>query len=449
VLVVDEGALEDLRTKGRQIPQVAVDEHIARIGHEDLATLVYTSGTTGMPKGCALTHGNLIWDSRQAAVAVAEVLDGGSSTLSFLPLAHILARVVQVACVTQGVKIGYSTGISHLVAEMQEFKPTFIVAVPRIFERVFNTAQAGATKGIKKKVFERATAVAIAYSREGAAAAPSKRLKAEHQLYERLVYRKLGAAFGGRLRFALSGGAPLGERLGHFFNGAGILVLEGYGLTETTGGATVNTPAHFDIGSVGRPVPGSSARIGEDGEVFLKGGHIFAGYWRNPEATAEVLGDDGWFATGDIGELDDGFLRITGRKKDIIVTAGGKNVAPAVLEDLVRANPIISQCVVVGDAKPFIACLVTLDAEELPRFGAEAGIPPGTSPASQPAVHDEVQRAIDDANRAVSHAEAIKAFRILPDDFSVESGELTPSLKVRRPAVLEKHAATLEDIYGS
>ena len=449
VYVVDDGAIAELIGLGRRIPQQQVDERIAAITHDDLGTLVYTSGTTGRPKGCALTHGNLIWDTRQAMAALGDLLDDESSTLAFLPLAHILARVVQVACVTQGVRIGYASSFSRLVPEMQEFKPTFIVAVPRVFEKVFNVAQAGATKGAKKRIFERATAVAVEHSQQSAGGSPSRRLQAEHTLYGRLVYGKLRAAFGGRLQYALSGGAPLGERLGHFFNGAGLLILEGYGLTETTGGATVNTPTHVEIGTVGRPLPGSSVRIAEDGEVLLKGGQVFRGYWQNEAATAEVFGDDGWFSSGDIGELDDdGFLRITGRKKDIIVTAGGKNVAPAVLEDLVRADRLISQCVVVGDAKPFIACLVTLDDEELPAFAQQHGLAIGADLTDSAAIKDEVQSAIDHANAAVSHAEAIKAFRILPHDFSVESGELTPSMKVRRPKVMEQYADVIAEIYA-
>ena len=449
VFVVDDGAVAELIGLGRRIPQQQVDERIAAITHDDLGTLVYTSGTTGRPKGCALTHGNLIWDTRQAMAALGDMLDDQSSTLAFLPLAHILARVVQVACVTQGVHIAYASSFSRLVPEMQEFKPTFIVAVPRVFEKVFSVAQAGAAKGAKKRIFERATAVAIEHSQQAADGSPSRRLQAEHSLYGRLVYGKLRGAFGGRLRYALSGGAPLGERLGHFFDGAGLLILEGYGLTETTGGATVNTPTHVELGSVGRPVPGSSVRIAEDGEVLLKGGQIFRGYWQNDAATAEVLSDDGWFSSGDIGELDDdGFLRITGRKKDLIVTAGGKNVAPAVLEDLVRADRLISQCVVVGDAKPFIACLVTLDDEELPAFAQQHGLASGDDLTDAPAVKEAIQGAIDRANAAVSHAEAIKAFRILPHDFSVESGELTPSMKVRRPMVMEHYADVIAGIYN-
>jgi long-chain acyl-CoA synthetase len=448
VHVVDDGAIAELTRLGRQIAQHEVDRRIAAIRHDDLGTLVYTSGTTGRPKGCALTHGNLIWDARQAAAALTDVLDDTSSTLAFLPLAHILARVVQVACVTERVKIGYASGFDRLMPELQDFKPTFIVAVPRVFEKVFNTAQSGAATGLKKRIFARAVAVAIEHSEQSAAGTVSRRLAVEHSVFGRLVYAKLRDAFGGSLRTVLSGGAPLGERLGHFFRGAGMVVLEGYGLTETTGGATVNTPSHVSIGSVGRPLPGASVRIADDGEVLLTGGHIFREYWHNQSATADALSPDGWLSTGDIGELDaSGFLRITGRKKDLIVTAGGKNVAPAVLEDLVRADRLISQCVVVGDARPFIACLVTLDAEELPAFAKEHDVRTGTDVTTDPAVHDAVQRAIDRANAAVSHAESIKTFRILPDDFTVERGELTQSMKVRRPQVLENHADVIDEIY--
>jgi long-chain acyl-CoA synthetase len=448
VMVVDDGAIDDLRRRGQEAGQAEVDARIAAIKHDDLATLVYTSGTTGRPKGCSLTHHNLIWDTRQVMVAARDVFTENSSTLAFLPLAHILARIVQVACITRGVKIGYASGFARLVPEMQEFKPTFLVAVPRVFEKVFSTAQSGASKGVKKAIFDRATKVAIDYSSQVTRGSVSKRTELEHKVFDKLVYSKLGAAFGGNLQFAVSGGAPLGERLGRFFHGAGVQVLEGYGLTETTGAATVNTPATFKVGSVGPPLPDSSARIADDGEILLKGGHIFAGYWKNPEATAEVLSEDGWFSTGDIGEIDEqGFLSITGRKKDLIVTAGGKNVAPAVLEDLVRAHTLVSQCLVVGDAKPFIAALVTVDAEELPKW--EARLAPQAGDGNQAALEAEVQKAIDDANRAVSHAEAIKAFRILPNDFTVESGELTPSMKVRRPVVMEHYAAVIAEIYGA
>jgi long-chain acyl-CoA synthetase len=447
-MLVDDGGIDQLRRAGRQVPQSEVDARIAAITHDDLGTLVYTSGTTGRPKGCSLTHRNLIWDAREAVAALDEILDTDSSTLAFLPLAHILARIVQVACVTQGVRIGYCSSIAQLVPEMKDFKPTFIVAVPRIFEKVYSVAQSGAAKGAKKRIFDRATAVAIEHSKQAAAGEVSRRTKVERAVFEKLVYSKLRAAFGGRLRYALSGGAPLGERLGRFFDGAGVLILEGYGLTETTGGATVNTPAAHNIGTVGRPFPGSSAKIASDGEILLKGGMVFAGYWQNPEATAEVLSGDGWFSSGDIGEIDDdGFVRITGRKKDLIVTAGGKNVAPAVLEDLVRSDRLISQCVVIGDAKPFIACLVTLDPDELPRFEADLGDKPLDGAEGKAALEATVQKAIDTANHAVSHAEAIKAFRILPEDFTVESGELTPSMKVRRPVVLEHYADVIDEIY--
>jgi long-chain acyl-CoA synthetase len=448
VMVVDDGAVDDLRRRGHDVRQADVDARIAAIKHDDLATLVYTSGTTGRPKGCELTHHNLIWDTRQVIEASHEFLSDTASTLAFLPLAHILARIVQVACITAGVKVGYASGFARLVPEMQEFKPTFLVAVPRVFEKVFNTAQSGASKGIKKTIFDRATQVAIEYSNQVTSGAVSRRTGLEHKVFDKLVYSKLAAAFGGELRYAVSGGAPLGERLGRFFHGAGLQVLEGYGLTETTGAATVNQPSKFKVGSVGAPIPGSSVRIADDGEILLRGGHIFAGYWKNPEATAEVLSDDGWLSTGDIGEIDDqGFLSITGRKKDLIVTAGGKNVAPAVIEDLVRAHTLVSQCLVVGDAKPFIAALVTIDADELPSW--EARSVTQTADGKQAMLEAEMQRAIDHANKAVSHAEAIKAFRILPNDFTVESGELTPSMKVRRPVVMEHYAAVIAEIYGA
>jgi long-chain acyl-CoA synthetase len=334
---------------------------------------------------------------------------------------------------------------------MQEFKPTFIVAVPCVFEKVFNVAQSGAAKGAKKKIFDRAAAVAVEYSQKSAnGGTPGRRLQAEHTLYGKLVYGKLRGAFGGRLRYALSGGAPLGERLGHFFNGAGLLILEGYGLTETTGGATVNTPSHVEIGSVGRPVPGASVRIASDGEVLLKGGQVFRGYWKNDAATAEVLEGDGWFHTGDVGEVDDeGFVRITGRKKEILVTAGGKNVAPAVLEDRVRAHALVDQCLVVGDGQPFIAALVTLDREAVATWAEQHGKTTKVEDlVDDPDLRSEIEAAVEDANKAVSKAESIRKFHILADEWTEEGGQLTPSLKLKRNVVMRENRNDVAALYA-
>ncbi|MDH3705880.1 MAG: long-chain fatty acid--CoA ligase [Acidimicrobiia bacterium] len=457
VYVADTGGLDELARAGDGVDGAEIDARIAAISHDDLATLVYTSGTTGRPKGCQLTHGNLIWEVRQVVSRMEHLFTPDGSTLMFLPLAHILARVVQVGCVTRGVRIGYSSGIAQLVPELGMFKPTWVFAVPRVFEKVYNTAQGKAGDGVQRTIFDRATDVAIEYSRQRTAGSMKLTTRVEHALYNTLVYGKLKAAFGGRLQFAISGGAPLGERLGHFFAGAGVLVLEGYGLTETTAAATVNTPGDYRIGTVGRPIPGASVGIADDGEVLLRGGMIFRGYWNNPAATADVMLDDSWFATGDIGELDDqGYLRITGRKKELIVTAAGKNVAPAVLEDAVRAHPLVSQVLVVGDQKPFIAALVTLDVEELAKWaettGAHASAPGELAREllddEGDVLRDEVARAIDDANARVSRAESIREFRILSRDFTIESGELTPTMKLKRTVVMANHEAEIVSIYG-
>jgi long-chain acyl-CoA synthetase len=458
VFTLGEGGLDEIRAAGEGVEQSAVDERIAGIQHSDLATLVYTSGTTGRPKGCMISHGNLIWEVRQVVNKMDHLFQAGGSTLMFLPLAHILARVVQVGCVTRGVNIGFSSGIAQLVPELGMFQPSWVFAVPRVFEKVFNTAQGKAASGVQKKIFDHAVEVAVQYSEESIAGSVGRWTKVRHSVLDKLVYGKLRAAFGGQLQFAISGGAPLGERLGHFFHGSGVLVLEGYGLTETTAAATINTPEEFKIGSVGRPIPGSAVRIAADGEILLRGGMVFDGYWNNEEATAETLIGDGWFATGDIGEIDDdGYLSITGRKKELIVTAGGKNVAPAVLEDAVRAHPLVSQVMVVGDQQPFIAAVVTLDVEELTKWADNLG-----AHASAPgelvrellddegaALRSEVQKAIDSANLQVSRAESIREFRILSADFTIESGELTPTLKLKRSVVMANYTTVVAEIYGS
>ena len=457
VFAVDEGGLDEIAAAGSDVDAALVDERIEAISHDDPATLVYTSGTTGRPKGCVLTHGNLIWEVRQVVSKMGHLFTEDGSTLMFLPLAHILARVVQVGCVTRGVTIGFSSGIAQLVPELAMFRPTWVFAVPRVFEKVLNTAQGKAGEGLRRTIFDRAVDLAARYSRESVAGNIHWTTRVQHRIYDRLVYGKLREAFGGNLRFAISGGAPLGERLGHFFHGAGVLVLEGYGLTETTAAATLNTPDDFRIGTVGRPIPGASVKIADDGEILLKGEMVFQGYWKNEEATAETLVGDGWLATGDLGAIDDdGFLRITGRKKHLIVTAAGKNVAPAVLEDAVKASPLVSQVVVVGDQQPFIAALVTLDVEELTKWaearGAHASAPGELTREllddDWDALRDEVSVAVEAANGQVSRAESIREFRILSRDFTIESGELTPTLKVKRSVVLERHQREIASIYG-
>lgn len=447
---IETGGLEEVKASGAAVGDDVLEERAHAASGDDLATIVYTSGTTGRPKGCLITHHNFLWEVSQALAATG-LFQRGQSTLLFLPLAHIFARVIQVACVKAGVRIGYSTGTAHLVEELQLFGPDFLLSVPRIFEKVFNGAQQKAHAEGKGMIFDRAASVAIDYSRADRAGKVSLPLKLQHLVFDRLVYAKLRDAVGGNVRYAVSGAAALGERLGHFFRGVGITILEGYGLTETSAGATLNTPDGYRIGSVGRPLPGSSVRIAEDGEILIRGPHVFRGYHGNDEATAQVLDDDGWFHSGDIGELDgEGFLRITGRKKELIVTAGGKNVAPAVLEDRIRAHALVSQAMVVGDDQPFIAALVAIDPDEFPRWAQQHGKESRTVAdlVSDPELRATVQAAVDDANKAVSRAEAIRSFRIVPDDFTIEGGELTPTLKVKRSVVAEKYRPLIDDLYA-
>ncbi|HEX6934770.1 MAG TPA: long-chain fatty acid--CoA ligase [Streptosporangiaceae bacterium] len=420
-------------------------------GAEDLATIIYTSGTTGRPKGCELTHRNLLSGGRNAVEgALHELFEmEGSSTLLFLPLAHSFARIIQVACIEGGAVLQHWEDSSTLAHALPETSPLFLLAVPRVFEKVFNSAQQqAAASGAKSRIFRAAADTAIAHSRGGAGRA----LKLRHALFDRLVYSKLRAAVGGNVKYAVSGGAPLGERLGHFFRGAGITVLEGYGLTETSAAAMVNRPSRNKIGTVGLPIPGTTVRIADDGEILIAGPIVFRGYWRNEQATAEALDSDGWMHTGDIGSLDDeGFLSVTGRKKELIVTAGGKNVAPAVLEDRLRAHPLISQCMVVGDNQPFVACLITLDIEALDFWKQQHGKPADATAADltdDPDLIAELQAAVDEANKAVSRAESIRKFRILGTDFTEATGHLTPSLKVKRSVVAKDFAREIEILYA-
>ena len=425
----------------------------------DLATIIYTSGTTGRPKGCELTHGNLLADVRNVVrgwlPAIFERPD--AATLLFLPLAHSFARIIQVGAIEAGVVLGHTPSVATLLPDLASFRPTFILAVPRVFEKVYNGAEQQASASpVKGRIFRAAARTAVAFSQASGtnAAAPSGAgapLRLQHALFDRLVYAKLRGAVGGRAEYAVSGGAPLGERLGHFFRGAGITVLEGYGLTESCAAATVNRPDHMKIGTVGQPLPGVSVKIADDGEIFLGGPTIFAGYWQNEAATAEVMAD-GWLRTGDIGELDeDGFLRVTGRKKELIVTAGGKNVAPAVLEDRIRAHPLVSQVLVVGDGRPYVACLITLDEESVEIWKAKFPQYQSATTAElteAPELLAELQGAVDDANKAVSRAEAVRRFRVLPGDFTEQSGHLTPSLKVRRNVIMKDFAGEVEALYS-
>ena len=452
------GRSDSLAADGAGVSDDALAERRSGRAAADLATIIYTSGTTGRPKGCQLTHANMLADVRNAIGALPEIFTvSGRSALLFLPLAHSFARIIQVGCLESGTVLGHTPDAKNLVADLGSFQPTFILAVPRVFEKVYSGAELQASASpLKARIFAAAARTAIEWSKtlgvEGRAV-PGRQglgLRAAHALYDRLVYSKLRAATGGRVQYAVSGGAPLGERLGHFFRGVGITVLEGYGLTETSPVVSANLPSHNKIGTVGRPVPGVTIRIADDGEILVSGPNIFPGYWHNEAATAEMIDADGWLHTGDLGELDDGHLRVTGRKKDIIVTAGGKNVAPAVLEDRLRAHPLVSQCMVVGDGRPYVACLVTLDEEALePWKGRHPELASASLAelADNPELIAEIQTAVDDANKAVSRAESIRRFRILPVDFTEQDGYLTPSLKVRRGVVAKDFAADIDALY--
>jgi long-chain acyl-CoA synthetase len=427
---------------GAEIADNALDGRRKALGPDSLATLIYTSGTTGRPKGCQLTHGNFRAELAGALERLPELFGSATeereeaSTLLFLPLAHVFARVIQVGAIRAGAKLGHTADITDLVNHLGEFEPTFVLAVPRVFEKVFNSASSKAYADGRGKVFDRAVQAAISHSRAQDSGKPGVTLRARHAVFDRLVYGKLRESLGGHTEWAISGGAPLGERLAHFYRGIGVTVLEGYGLTETTAALCVNTPENQRIGSVGRVFPDTEVEVASDGELRFRGPQVFSGYWNNPAATSETLDADGWFSTGDLGDVDDdGFIRVTGRKKEILVTAGGKNVAPAVLEDRIRAHAYVSQCLVVGDGKPFVAALVTIDTDAW------------TGSLDDPALESAVQGAIDDANAQVSQAEAIKKFVILPDDWTEQNGYLTPSFKVKRNAVLRDFHDTVEALF--
>ncbi|MCY7342418.1 MAG: long-chain fatty acid--CoA ligase [Pseudonocardia sp.] len=445
------GAVAALTALGEGTPAEEVHARRRAVRADDLATLIYTSGTTGRPKGCELTHRNMHTEVKTIAHVLPELLTAGGSVLLFLPLAHVFGKAIQCGATYTRTVIGHTADVTELLADLATFKPTFLLAVPRVFEKVYNGARQRAHNDGKGKIFDAAADTATAWSRAQDTGGAGVVLKAKHALFDRLVYGKLRAAVGGNVVAAVSGSAPLGERLGHFFRGVGLPILEGYGLTETSAGITVNTFDAQRVGSVGRPVPGHAIRIAEDGEIMLKGPIVFQGYWRNETATKEAIAD-GWFHSGDIGGLDDaGFLTITGRKKEIIITAGGKNVAPAVLEDRLRAHPLVSQCIVVGDAKPFIAALVTVDTEALPGWVERSGKPAGSTAADlvdDPDLRTEIAAAVADANLAVSKAEQIKEFRILPVDFTEAGGEITPTLKVKRTVVAQAYAADIASIYS-
>ena len=447
------GDLDKLVAAGVDIPDGEIERRRNLAVGSDIGTLIYTSGSTGRPKGCVLTHSNFVELSRNSAEALSEVVaqPGGASTLLFITTAHVFARFIAVLCVTAGVKVGHQADTKQLLPALESFKPTFLLAVPRVFEKVYNSAEQKAEAGGKGTIFRRATETAVAYSKAMESGSVPFGLRLKFAVYDRLVFSKLRAAMGGRVRYAVSGSAPLGSHLGHFFHSLGIKILEGYGLTETTAPATVNLPSKFKIGTVGPALPGVSVRLADDGEIEVRGIDVFKEYWKNPEATAAAF-DDGWFRTGDLGSFDDdGFLTITGRKKEIIVTAGGKNVSPAALEDPIRANPLVSQVIVVGDQKPFIAALVTLDTEMLPTWLANNGEDKDMTLAEasvNPAVNAEIQRAIDRANANVSRAESIRKFVVLATELSEASGHLTPKLSIKRSVIMHDFADVIEGIYS-
>lgn len=447
-----DDVLAVLREAGKHIGDDEIDRRRNALTPATLATLIYTSGTTGKPKGVQLTHGNFLSECGNVVQGASELfLKPGGSTLLFLPVAHVFGRMVQIGSIAAGLHMAHcSDPVGRLPMDLASFKPTFVLAVPRIFEKIYNGAEAKAEAAGKGKIFRKAADVAIAYSEALDKKGMSPILKLKHGLFDKLVYSKIRAGMGGRVEAAISGGAPLGVRLGHFYRGAGISILEGYGLTETTAGATLNLFGAHRVGSVGRPIPGTSIKIAEDGEVLIRGPIVMDGYWQNQAANDEVFDSERWFKTGDLGKLDDeGFLYIVGRKKELIVTAGGKNVAPAVLEDRLRAHPLVSQCMVVGDNQPFIAALVTIDQDALKAWVANnkkegASI---NDLVNDPDLIAVIQTAVDDANKAVSKAESIRKFTLLPTDFTIAGGHLTAKLSVKRHVVAKEFAREIEALF--
>ncbi|MEI6294640.1 MAG: AMP-dependent synthetase/ligase [Actinomycetes bacterium] len=452
ILTITEDAIPALILAGREIPDSAVDERINSLAPEDLMTLIYTSGTTGNPKGVTFTHGNFISEcSNVVLYARVEFLKPGGSTLLFLPIAHVFGRMIQFGAIHAGLHLAHCGDITRLPQDLASFKPTLVLAVPRIFEKVYNSAETKAHEAGKSKIFKKAVDIAVEYSEGLDSGSISIKSRALHLLFDRLVYSKIRSGLGGKVEAAISGGAPLSPRLGHFFRGAGINILEGYGLTETTAASSLNVRSAQKIGSVGRPIPGTRIKIAADGEVLVQGAVIMQGYWQNDAATKECMTEDGYFKTGDLGTIDDdGYLSIVGRKKEIIVTSGGKNVAPEVLEDRLRAHPLISQCMVVGDNQPFIAALITLDPDSMKSWAksnkkAGAAIADLTQDSS---LRDVIQTAVDEANKAVSRAESIRKFTILPQDFTIADGQLTAKLSVKRHVVNQQFAQEIADLFG-
>lgn len=448
---IENGAVEALSKLGKDIDDETIESRRKSSGLYDLATIIYTSGTTGKPKGCELLHRGFVELSKNATLEISEVVNPKHSTLLFLPLAHVFARFISVLCVHGGVKVGHQPDTKNVAPAMQSFRPNFLLAVPRVFEKVYNSAEQKAEAGGKGKIFRKAAYTAIAYSKAlDTKKGPSLGLKIQHGLFDKLVYKKLRAAMGGRVGYAISGGGPLGARLGHFYRAIGLTVLEGYGLTETTAPVSIGRPDRLKIGKVGLMLPGTGIKIAEDGEILLRGNNILRGYWRNPEATKAAM-DGEWFKSGDIGEFDeDGFISITGRKKELIVTAGGKNVAPAALEDPLRANPLVGQAIVVGDQRPFVSAIISLDPEMVPIWLANNGLDKNLTlaqAAKEPKVLAEIQVAVDRVNKNFSKAESIRKFTVIGQELSEESGHLTPSLKIKREVVMRDFAPAIDEIY--
>ncbi|GAB3330495.1 AMP-dependent synthetase/ligase [Micromonospora halotolerans] len=449
---IDAGDLIQAAARGRVVDDEQVEARRGAVSGGDVATIVYTSGTTGRPKGCVLTHGNIGLDVGNAVAVLPELFHERASTVLFLPLAHAFARMIQVGMVQTRATMVHSASMSGVMDQLRRYRPTFVLAVPRVFEKMYNQARQKAIESRRGRLFAVADRVAVRYSRAlDRPSGPGPVLRLARRVFDLLVYRKLRAALGGRCRVAIVGGAPLGERLGHFFRGAGLTPLEGYGLTETSPAVAANRPSAMRIGTVGRPLPGVELAIADDGEVLVRGQVVFQGYWNNPSATRAAFTADGWFRTGDLGSLDDdGYLRITGRTKEILVTAAGKHIVPAPMEDRVRADPLVSNCMLVGDAKPYAAALITIDPQAWLRWRTAHGHPRASvaEMRDDPALRGEIQAAIDRANSPVSQAEAIKTFRILPDDFSEANGELTPTLKIKREVVQEHCAAEIDALYA-